>query len=129
MKTTFTPGPWRIQDSKTCADVVIVPHFQKKLTAQGLYGDYYPLASVSKSFVRASNGEGKTVFEHLMLPDGQAVANARLIAAAPCLLSALAELKEWAVSEYQQRQMPNGCLLETLLADAQNAIDKAKVTP
>lgn len=54
------------------------------------------------------------------------LANAHLMASAPELLAALAELREWCVSEYQSKQMPNGCILETLLMDADKAIAKAK---
>lgn len=54
------------------------------------------------------------------------LANADLLAAAPELLAALAELREWAVCEYQSKQMPNGCALESILTQCDAAISKAK---
>lgn len=51
---------------------------------------------------------------------------ATLLAAAPELLEALRELKEWGIAYLGQNQISEDCLLGRLLKDADKAIDKAK---
>lgn len=70
--------------------MTIIPQWQKNINKRkGLDGDYFPIASVSRSFVRSIGSKKKFQFEHPLLPDGEALANARLIAAAPEMLEAL----------------------------------------
>ena len=82
-----TPGPWRVEDIKNQTLLNIVPLAQQKAFKRDPWnGNYYQIASVLTSYCRSA---GKSKFEHPKLPEGEALANARLIAAAPELLEAL----------------------------------------
>ena len=90
MTTKHTPGPWRIEDIKAGTLINIVPKNQQKaFTRNPWVGDYWQIASIATSFCRSKETGSKPHFEHIPLPEGQALANARLIAAAPELLAAL----------------------------------------
>ena len=90
MKTSnHTPGPWRIEQTDTITDFTIIPHFQKARQKKNPIGfTYQAVCRVSRSTVK-DVGIHKPEFQHDALPQGEAIANARLIAAAPDMLAAL----------------------------------------
>jgi len=119
-----TPGPWRVEDIKNQTLLNIVPLAQQKAFKRDPWnGNYYQIASVSTSYCRSA---GKSKFEHPKLPEGEALANARLIAAAPELLAALQALFAESASRFDYvGATPDE---EKAMVDALAAIQKATTT-
>ena len=135
MTTKYTPGPWRVEDIKAGTLINIVPKSQQKaFTRNPWVGDYWQIASVATSFCRSKETGSKSHFEHIPLPEGQALANARLIAAAPELLDLAREFEGYLALKLEgfRREYPEDhCIVQTAVryqSQARAAIAKATGT-